>query len=121
MADFEVTADSENITVDGLTIAPAEAAALKAAVSFAGSMRKVENLPHVINYEQFVVQFSEDGTLVVSRASGISGEIRFSFDTVDQLVVTLTSALGISIDRKKLRPSPRATGDPGFNSEGDIM
>ena len=121
MADFEVTADSEIITIDGLTLAPAEADNLKAAVSFAGSMRDVSPLPPQIDYVQFVVRFFEDGTLIVNRASGEGGEIKFSFKTVNELVVAVTSAIGISIDRKRLRPSPRSVGDPGFATDGDII
>lgn len=122
MSDFKVTADSEIITIDGLTIAPAEADNLKSAISFAGSMRDVPNLPAKIDFEQFVVRFFENGTLIVNRAAGgESGEIKFSFDTVDQLVVTITSALGVSIDKKRLSPSPRSVGDPGFYDQGDII
>jgi hypothetical protein len=121
MADFEVTADSEHIDIDGLRIAPAEADNLKAAVSFAGAMRDVKTLPPSIDYEQFVVQFFEDGTLIVDRADGASGAIKFSFNTVDVLVRTVESALGISVDAKRLRPSPRAVGDPGFMADGDII
>jgi hypothetical protein len=121
MADFKVTADSEHIDIDGLRLAPAEADNLKAAVSFAGAMRDVENLPPQIDYEQFVVQFFEDGTLIVDRADGASGAIKFSFNTVDTLVQTVESALGISVDAKRLRPSPRSVGDPGFLAEGDII
>lgn len=120
MADFEVVADSENITIDGLTIAPAEAESLRSAVAFAGSMREITPLPPKIDYEQFVVEFFEDGTLVVQRASGDGGTISFSFSTVDQLVSTVTSALGVSVDKKRLRPSPRSVGDPGFMADGEI-
>ncbi len=121
MAEFKVEADSEVITVDGLTLAPGEAGSLKDAISFAGSMRDVDPLPPQIDYEQFVVAFFEDGTLIVSRASGIGGVIKFSFSNVDQLVAAVTQALEISIDRKKLRPSPRSAGDPGFMADGDII
>jgi hypothetical protein len=122
MEDFEVIADSENITIDGLTIAPAEADTLKEAIGFAGGMRDLPRLPPQINYRQFVVRFFENGKLIVERAGdGVSGQIEFSFQTVDKLVTTVTSALGISIDRKKLRPSPRAVGDPGFMADGDII
>ena len=121
MADFKVTADSEHIEVDGFRIAPAEADNLKAAGSFAGSMREVTTLPPQINYCQFVVKFFEDGTLIASRGDGTGGEIKFSFNTVDTLVQTVESALGISVDAKRLSPSPRSVGDPGFLAEGDII
>jgi hypothetical protein len=121
MADFKVTADSEVITIEGLTIAPAEAESLSKAVSFAGAMQDIPQLPPQIDYEQFVVQFFEDGALIVSRSNGPGGSIKFSFNTVDQLVVTITSALGISVDAKRLRPSPRSVGDPGFMADGDLV
>ncbi len=121
MAEFKVTADSEVITIDGLTIAPAEADNLKEAISFAGGMKDLPRLPPQIDYKQFVVQFFEDGKLNVFRANGLGGEIVFSFNEVDQLVTAVTSALGISVDRKKLRPSPRSVGDPGFMADGDII
>jgi hypothetical protein len=120
MADFKVVANSETIQVDDLKIAPAEADHLKQAISFAGGMRDFPNLPPSINYEQFVVRFFEDGTLIVSRATG-QGEITFSFDTVDTLILAVTQALEISLDRKKLSPSPRCVGDPGFHAEGDVI
>ncbi len=121
MAEFKYEADSELITIDGLTIAPAEADHLKSAVSFAGGMRDFTPLPPQIDFEQFVVRFFEDGSLIVNRATGEGGEIRFHFNTVDRLVVVITQALGISVDRKMLRPSPRSVGDPGFLAEGDII
>ena len=121
MADFKVTADSELINIDGFTIAPAEADNLKEAVGFAGGMRDLPRLPPQIEFKQFVVRFFEDGELIVNRATGQGGEIVFSFNTVDQLVTTITSALGISVDRKRLRPSPRSVGDPGFMADGDII
>ncbi len=121
MTNFEVTADSEIITIESLTIAPAEAENLRSAVAFAGAMRSVPNLPPQIDYEQFVVKFFEDGTLVLNRSSGDGGVIEFSFSTVDQLVNTVTSALGVSVDRKRLRPSPRSVGDPGFMADGEIF
>ncbi len=121
MTDFKVTADSELINIDGFTIAPAEADNLKEAVGFAGGMRDLPRLPPQIEFKQFVVRFFEDGELIVNRATGQGGEIVFSFNTVDQLVTTITSALGISVDRKRLRPSPRSVGDPGFMADGDII
>jgi hypothetical protein len=84
-------------------------------------MREVSNLPPQIDYEQFVVQFFEDGTLIVNRASGVDGKIEFSFNTVDKLVSAVESALGISLDAKRLRPSPRSVGDPGFMADGDVI
>jgi hypothetical protein len=120
MAEFKTVATSEYIQIDGLRIAPAEADALKAAVSFAGGMRNFPTLPPSINFEQFVVHFNEDGTLVVNRATG-PGEIRFSFDTIDTLILTVAGALETSIDQKRLDPSPRAVGDPGFHDDGDVI
>ena len=120
MAEFKTNATSELITIDGLTIAPGEADALKAAVSFAGGMRDFPGLPPKIDYEQFTVHFHEDGTLVVNRASG-PGEIRFDFNSVDELVLVITNCIGISVDKKRLDPSPRAVGDPGFNTAGDVI
>jgi len=101
-------------------IAPAEADALKSAVSFAGGMRDFPALPPQINYEQFTVRFFEDGTLVVARATG-QGEIRFDFDQVDELMLAINQILGVSIDLKRLSPSPRCVGDPGFNTSGDVI
>lgn len=120
MPEFEVVADSELITVDGFTIVPAEADILKGAVSFAGSMREINPLPAQIHYQQFTVQFFEDGTLIVDRGDG-GEELKFSFDTVDRLVVAITDAVNISIDKKKLRPSPRSVGDPGFMADGELL
>jgi hypothetical protein len=120
MAEFKTNATSEVITIDGLTIAPGEAATLKAAVSFAGGMRDFVPLPPKIDFEQFTVHFHEDGTLVVNRATG-PGEIRFNFNTVDDLVLVITRCLDSSIDKKRLDPSPRAVGDPGFNTSGDVI
>jgi hypothetical protein len=121
MADFEVTADSERITIDGFLFVPGEAEVLKNSISFAGSMRKVSPLPPQISFPPFVVQFFEDGTLVVGRDTLQGGQIKFSFNTVDVLVSVITDALGVSIDRKRLRPSPRSVGDPGFMADGDII
>jgi hypothetical protein len=121
MADFKVEADSEFIVIDGFRFAPAEADRLKQAVSFAGSMRDLPRLPPEISFEQFTISFFEDGTLTVRRATDVGGEIKFSFNTVDILVTTIESALGISIDRKRLRPSPRSVGDPGFLADADLI
>ena len=121
MANFKVVADSEFIQIDDLRIAPAEADALKAAISFAGAMRDVPTLPPKINYNQFVVEFFEDGSLVVARESGQGGKIHFDFNTVDQLVVAVSNGLGMNLDRKRLSPSPRSVGDVGFNDHPDII
>jgi hypothetical protein len=121
MAKFETNATSELISIDGLTFAPGEAEALKAAVSFAGGMRDFVPLPPKIDFEQFTVHFNEDGTLVVARATGTDGIITFNFNTVDTLILAIAQCLEMSIDKKRLDPSPRAVGDPGFNTSGDII
>ena len=120
MDDFKIEATSEFTQIDGVKTSPAEADALKSAVSFAGGMRDFPQLPPSIEYEQFVVHFNEDGTLIVNRATG-PGEIRLSFDTVDTLILAVAQALETSIDRKRLDPSPRAVGDPGFYDTGDVI
>lgn len=121
MSDFKVEADSEYIRIDGFTFAPAEADVLKAAVSFAGGMREFPQLPPRIPYETFVVAFSEDGTLTLSRANGEGGEIKFSFDTVDKLVMAVSNASDISIDKKRHDPSPRHAGSLDMFNSGDII
>ena len=121
MAKFEVEANSEIITIDGFTITPGEADSLKEAVSFAGGMREFTPLPPHIEFGPFVVKFFEDGSLIVNRATGDSGEIRFHFNTVDRLIVAISDALGISVDQKRLRPSPRSVGDPGFLADEDLI
>jgi hypothetical protein len=120
MAEFKTTVTSETITIDGLVIAPAEADSLKSAVSFAGGMREFNPLPPKIDFEQFHVHFHEDGTLVVTRATG-PGEIRLDFNRVDELILLVNQCLAISIDQKKLSPSPRCVGDPGFHTAGDVI
>ena len=67
MVDFTIDTNSEWITVEGLRFAPAEADNLKSAVSFAGGMRDFPGLPPFIEFEQFTVEFTEDGTLRVAR------------------------------------------------------
>lgn len=121
MAEFKIEADSEYIRVDGFTFAPAEADTVKAAVSFAGGMRDFPALPPRIPYEAFVVDFSEDGTLSMSRANGEGGSIEFSFDTVDQLVLAVSTATDISIDKKRHDPSPRHAGSLSLFNSGDVI
>ena len=118
--NFKDKTNSEHIVINGFRIAPAEADDLKSAVSFAGGMREFPVLPPSIPYGRFIVTFNEDGTLVVSR-DGSLGEIEFSFDTVDQLVVAINDASQISADQKKLKPAPRATGGLDFFNSGDII
>ena len=120
MADFTVDTNSEWITIDGVRIAPAEADNLKAAVSFAGGMRDFPRLPPSIPFEQFTVQFFEDGTLVATR-TGYPEEIRFSFDTVDELILTILQATEICLDQKRLRPSPRHSGSLDMFNSGDVI
>ena len=122
MADFKIDADSEIIRIDGFAFTPSEAEVLKSAVSFAGGMREFPGLPPFIEFGPFIVQFHEDGSLVASRANTAgNGEIKFSFDTVDKLVLAINSALATSIDLKKLRPSPRSVGAIGMFNNGDII
>lgn len=121
MADFEIAASSEIITINGFKFSPGEADQLKAAASFAGGMRDFPQLPPQIEFDQFIVQFFEDGTLVASRNSGDGGLLKFDFDSVDELVTAINSAVGISIDKKRLSPSPRAVGDLGFFGSEDII
>ena len=118
--NFKDKTNSEHIVINGFRIAPAEADDLKSAVSFAGGMREFPVLPPSIPYGRFVVTFNGDGILVVSR-DGSLGEIEFSFDTVDQLVVAINDASQISADQKKLKPAPRATGGLDFFNSGDII
>ncbi len=120
MAEFEIDTNSEWITVEGIRFAPAEADNLKSAVSFAGGMREFSFLPPSIEFHQFTVQFFEDGTLVVSR-TGYSEEIRFSFDTVDDLILTIQKASEICLDQKRLRPSPRHVGSLDMFNSGDVI
>jgi hypothetical protein len=120
MANLEINASSEVIKIDGFSFVPAEAEALKAAISFAGGMRDFPGLPPKIEHGRFIVHFHEDGTLVVSR-SDQPGEIHFSFDTVDKLVTAINSALATSTDLKKLRPSPRHAGSMSMFNHGDII
>ena len=120
MADFKIDADSEIIRINGFAFAPAEAEGLKNAVSFAGGMREFPALPPTIEYGAFTVQFNEDGTLVLTRTRG-QGKIEFSFDTVDALVQTINAALGISVDLKRLKPSPRHAGSLSMFNSGDVI
>ena len=121
MAEFKVEADSEYIRIDGFTFSPAEADTVKAAVSFAGGMRDFPQLPPRIPYEAFIVEFSEDGTLTLKRSGDESTCITFSFDTVDQLVLAVAAASGISVDKKRHDPSPRHAGSLDMFNSGDII
>ena len=121
MADFKIEADSEIITIENLTIAPAEGATLSEAISFAGAMRDIPRLPPQVGFPPFVVNFYEDGSLVVKRADGTGGEIKFAFNTVDELVLAVNSAVEVSRDHKRLRPSPRVTSSNLFGKEGDVI
>lgn len=118
--DYKKQTNSEHIVINGFKIAPAEADDLKSAISFAGGMRDFPVLPPSIPYGRFVVAFNEGGILVVSR-DGALGEIEFSFDTVDQLIVAINDASQVSADNKKLKPSPRATGSLDMFNSGDIL
>ena len=120
MAEFTIDTNSEWIIVEGLRFAPAEADNLKSAVSFAGGMREFPGLPPFIEFEQFTVEFTEDGTLRVFR-SGSPGEITFSFDTVDTLILAIQKATEICLDQYRLRPSPRHSGSLDMFNSGDVI
>ena len=120
MVEFTIDTNSEWITVEGLRFAPAEADNLKSAVSFAGGMREFSTLPPSIDFEQFTVQFFEDGTLVVSR-TGYPEEIKFSFDSVDTLILAIQKATEICLDQFRLRPSPRHSGSLDLFNSGDVI
>lgn len=122
MAEFEFSkrTTSEKIVIDGFEISPAEADDLKSAVSFAGGMRKFPRLPKKIPYGRFEVHFREEGTLTVNR-TGSPGEIVFSFDTVDKLILAITMATDISINQKILSPAPRAVGSIAMFNSGDVI
>jgi hypothetical protein len=68
-----------------------------------------------------VVEFYEDGTLIVKRQDGSGGRLEFAFNTVDELVVAVNQAVEISRDAKRLRPSPRVTSSNLFGKEGDVI
>jgi hypothetical protein len=121
MAEFEIEADSETIKIDGFEIAPAEGAVLSEAISFAGAMRDIPRLPEKIDFPPFRVFFSEDGTMAVKRVDGSGGVIEFAFNTVDQLLVAVNQAIEISLDRKRLAPSPRVTSGDLYANEGEII
>ncbi len=118
---FKIEADSEFIKIDGFQIAPGEADTLKSAISFAGGMREFPGLPPYIEFEQFKVNFFEDGTLTVERLDGSGTTLKFDFNTVDSLVLAINSASEISIDRKRLNPSPRHAGALDMFNSGDII
>ena len=118
--NFKDKTNSEHIVINGFKIAPAEADDLKSAISFAGGMRDFPSLPPNIHYGRFIVTFNEDGTLIASRDDGL-GEIEFSFDLVDQLIVAINDASQVSADQKRLKPSPRATGGLDFFNSGDVI
>ena len=120
MAEFDIDTTSEWITIEGIQFAPAEADSLKSAVSFAGGMKGFPKLPPSIDFEQFTVQFFEDGTLIINR-TGESGQIKFSFDTVDTLVLAIAQAIDISLDQKRLKPSPRHSGSLDMFNSGDVI
>ena len=120
MVEFTINTDSEWITVEGLRFAPAEADNLKSAVSFAGGMRNFSKLPPSIDFEQFTVQLFEDGTLVVSR-TGYPEEIKFSFDSVDTLILAIQKATEICLDQFRLRPSPRHSGSLDLFNSGEVI
>jgi hypothetical protein len=118
---FKIEADSEVIRIDGFQIAPGEADNLKSAVSFAGGMREFPGLPPFIPFEQFKVSFFEDGSLTLERLDGTGTKIEFDFNTVDVLVIAINSAAEISIDKKRLNPSPRHAGSLDMWNSGDII
>ncbi len=119
--DFKIEADSEFIKIDDLQIAPGEADTLKSAVSFAGGMREFPALPEDINFMQFRVGFYEDGTLTIARTDGSGSTLKFHFDMVDELIIAVNTALGISVDKKRLNPSPRHAGALEMYNTGDII
>ena len=118
---FKIDADSEFIKIDGFQIAPGEADTLKSAVSFAGGMRAFPGLPPYIEFEQFRVTFFQDEKLTVTRATGGGTTLFFDFNTVDSLVIAINTASEISIDRKRLNPSPRHAGSLDMFNSGDII
>ncbi len=118
---FKIEADSEFIDIDNFRIAPGEAEKLQAAVSFAGGMREFPGLPPFIDSHQFRVSFFENGDLEVSRVDGTGTTLKFDFNTIDELVVAVNTALGISVDRKRLNPSPRLSGSLDFFNSGDVI
>ncbi len=121
MSKFKIEADSEDIRIDDFKIAPAEGATLTEAISFAGGMRDFPGLPPQIEFPPFVVEFYEDGALVAKRANGTGGELKFAFNTVDQLIISVNQAIEVSRDQKRLRPTPRVTSSNLFGKEGDVI
>jgi len=118
---FKIEADSELIRIDGFQIVPGEAGAFKSAVSFAGGMREFPGLPPYIDHGSFRVNFFEDGSLSLERLNSSVPALNFSFDTVDELVLAVDTALGISVDKKRLDPSPRSSGSLSVWNTGDII
>jgi len=122
MAEFEFSkrTTSERIVIDDFEITPAEAADLKSAVSFAGGMKTFPALPEKIKFGHFEIYFNEDGTLSAKRDDK-PGEITFTFDLVDKLILAITSASNISINKKMLSPAPRAVGSIALFNSGDVI
>ena len=118
---FKIEADSEVIKIGEFQIAPGEADSLKAAVSFAGGMREFPGLPEGINHGKFRVNFFESGDLTVTRVDGSGATLKFNFNTVDELVIAINTASEISVDRKRLNPSPRHAGSLDMFNSGDII
>lgn len=118
---FEIKADSEFIAIDGFKIAPGEADVLKTAISFAGGMREFPSLPERMPFKQFIITFGSDGSILINREEEVQDGIAFDFNSVDELIISITNALGVSIDKKKLSPSPRLVGSLDQFNSGDVI
>ena len=73
-------------------------------------------------FKQFIITFGSDGSLILDREGALGGEsLGFDFDSIDELIVSVTNALGVSIDKKRLSPSPRSVGSLDLFNSGDVI
>jgi hypothetical protein len=108
---FNIDANQDSIFVGDFVLAPAEAEVVTNLISIAGAMHNLPALPPNISSQgnAFTIDFSEDGTLCLSKL-GSPQIVNFEFSQTSDLIEAINEGVKISIDNKMLSPQPRQTG-----------
>lgn len=109
MGNFKASVTSHDIVINDFRFAAAEADKLKELVGIAGKMGGLKALPPEITNPPFEIRFYENGSMDLLRSNN-NDSINFSFDTVDELVKTVTESIKMNNDARTLNPQPRGTG-----------
>ena len=123
VGEFTINAlgDALSITADGsLLFSPAEAGRLIELVSLTLQAINLPAVPPKLSYSPFMVTFSPDGEMLLSRQTEPDKGLKFTSNTGDTLISAIDTGLKKHTDELKIRGGPRR-GVSSYNPRDPAM